>query len=323
MCTKVLTKGAFGVNIHLNLTRRGVFMIYTVTFNPAIDYVMRADSIFFGITNRSSAEELHFGGKGINVSVVLGNLGEETTSLGFVGGFTGEYLEKGLQSLGIKTDFVHLVGGITRINVKLKSDEETEINAKGPCITEDELHSLMEKLCKVKDGDTVILAGSIPASLPSDIYEKILESLDGRGVRFVVDAEGELLLKTLKYRPFLIKPNDFELSGIAGRELKSNADIENAARKLKDMGAVNVLVSLGADGAILIDEFGEIHRCSAPKISPVDTVGAGDSMVAGFLSGVKEGYGYALKLGIAAGSATAASAGLAKKEDIFKFFEMI
>ena len=298
-------------------------MIYTVTFNPAIDYVMRAESISLGKTNRSSAEELHFGGKGINVSAVLRELGEDSTSLGFVGGFTGEYLEKELKNLGIKTDFVHISGGNTRINVKLKSGEETEINAKGPDITEDELSALMGKLNGVKSGDTVILAGSIPSSLPSDIYEKILESLEGRGVRFVVDAEGELLLKALKYRPFLIKPNDFELSGIAGRELTSDEDIESAARKLKEMGAVNVLVSLGARGAVLIDEFGEKHRASAPKITPVDTVGAGDSMVAGFLSGVKNGYGYALKLGIASGSATAALVGLAKKEDIFKFFEII
>jgi len=298
-------------------------MIYTVTFNPAIDYVMRAESISLGKTNRSSAEELHFGGKGINVSVVLGNLGEDTTALGFVGGFTGEYLEKGLDNSGIKTDFVHISGGNTRINVKLKGTEETEINAKGPCITEDELSSLMDKLNAVKEGDTVVLAGSIPSSLPSDMYEKILESLGGRGARFVVDAEGELLLNTLKYRPFLIKPNDFELSAIAGRELKGDEDIEAAARKLKEMGAVNVLVSLGADGAMLIDEHGKTHRASAPKITPVDTVGSGDSMVAGFLSGVKNGYGYALKLGIAAGSATAATSGLAKKEDIFKFLELI
>ena len=298
-------------------------MIYTVTLNPAIDYVMRADSINFGATNRSGSEELHLGGKGINVSAVLVELDEESTALGFVGGFTGEYLENGLKSLGIKTDFVHISGGNTRINVKIKSEKETEINAKGPSVTESELSSLMDKLGGVKSGDTVILAGSVPSSLPSDIYEKILERLDGCGVRFVVDAEGALLLKSLKYRPFLIKPNLFELSQIAGRELKSDTDVENAARELQKMGAVNVLVSLGEGGAILIDENGKTHRASAPKIVPVDTVGSGDSMVAGFLSGVKNGYEYALKLGVAAGTATAASAGLAKKEDIFKFFEMI
>lgn len=298
-------------------------MIYTVTLNPAIDYVMRANSINLGETNRSSGEELHLGGKGINVSLVLRELDEESTALGFVGGFTGEYLENGLKSLGIKTDFVHISGGITRINVKLKSTRETEINAKGPSVTEDELSSLMEKLDGARSGDTVVLAGSVPSSLPSDIYENILESLDGRGVRFVVDAEGELLLRSLKYRPFLIKPNLFELSQISARELKDDADIEKAARELQKMGAVNVLVSLGEGGAILIDENGKMHRASAPKIPPVDTVGSGDSMVAGFLSGVKNGYEYALKLGVAAGTATAASAELAKKEDIFKFFEMI
>ena len=298
-------------------------MIYTVTFNPAIDYVMRADSVVLGKTNRSRSEEIYFGGKGINVSVILGELSEKTTALGFVGGFTGEYLEKGLSELGVKTDFVHLSSGITRINVKLKSGEETEINAKGPAVTEEELDSLLKKLEKIKEGDTVVLAGSIPSSLPSDVYEKILEILDGRGIRFAVDAEGELLLKTLKYRPFLIKPNNFELSQIVGRELKTDPEIEKAAKELKEMGAVNVLISLGAGGAMLIDEHGNTHKANAPKIAPVNTVGAGDSMVAGFLSGAKEGYGYALKLGIAAGSATAASAGLAKKEDIFKIFEMI
>ena len=298
-------------------------MIYTVTLNPAIDYVMRANSINLGETNRASGEELHLGGKGINVSAVLRELDEESTALGFVGGFTGEYLENGLKSLGIKTDFVHISSGITRINVKLKSTLETEINAKGPSVTEDELSSLMEKLDGARSGDTVILAGSVPSSLPSDIYENILKSLDGKGVRFVVDAEGELLLRSLKYRPFLIKPNLFELSQISARELKDDADIEKAARELQKMGAVNVLVSLGEGGAILIDENGKTHRAPAPKITPVDTVGSGDSMVAGFLSGVKNGYEYALKLGVAAGTATAASTGLAKKEDIFKFFEMI
>ena len=298
-------------------------MIYTVTLNPAIDYVMRANSINLGETNRSSGEELHLGGKGINVSAVLRELDEESTALGFVGGFTGEHLENGLKSLGIKTDFVHISGGITRINVKLKSTRETEINAKGPSVTEDELSSLMDKLGGARSGDTVVLAGSVPSSLPSDIYENILESLEGQGVRFVVDAEGELLLRSLKYRPFLIKPNLFELSQIAARELKDDADIEKAARELQKMGAVNVLVSLGEGGAILIDENGKTHRASAPKITPVDTVGSGDSMVAGFLAGAKNGYEYALKLGVAAGTATAASAELAKKEAIFKFFEMI
>ena len=298
-------------------------MIYTVTLNPAIDYVMRANSINFGETNRSVGEELHLGGKGINVSAVLRELSEESTALGFVGGFTGKYLEEGLESSGIKTDFVHISGGNTRINVKIKSKNETEINAKGPSVTEDELSSLMDKLDKAKSGDTVILAGSVPSSLPADIYEKILESLDGHGVRFVVDAEGELLLKSLKYRPFLIKPNLFELSQIAGRELKDDADIECTARELQKMGAVNILVSLGEGGALLLDECGKTYRARAPKIAPIDTVGSGDSMVAGFLSGVKNGYGYALKLGIAAGSATAASVGLAKKEDIFKLFEII
>ena len=298
-------------------------MIYTLTLNPAIDYVMRADSISLGMTNRSRSEELYFGGKGINVSVILSELDEDTTALGFVGGFTGDFLEKGLNDIGIKTDFVRLSKGITRINVKLKSGEETEINAKGPMVTEDELASLMAKLDKVKSGDTVVLAGSVPSSLPSDIYEKILAALDGRGARVAVDAEGELLLKSLKYRPFLIKPNNFELAQIEGRALESDADIERAARKLQDMGAVNVLVSLGGDGAMLIDEHGEVHKAHAPKITPVNTVGAGDSMVAGFLSGAKEGYGYALGLGIASGSATAASADLAKKEEIFRLFEMI
>ena len=291
-------------------------MIYTVTFNPAIDYVMQSGEITLGKTNRSSCEEIHFGGKGINLSLVLSELGKDTTALGFVAGFTGDALEKAVEKMGIKTDFIHLKSGNTRINVKLKGEKETEINGSGPNIEAEELEALFEKLESLKSGDTLVLAGSIPASLPNDIYGQIAKFIQKKGVRLVVDATGELLLNALEYHPFLIKPNKQELEEVAKMELKTEKDIILAATDLKNMGAENVLVSLGAEGALLVAGDSKVYKKSAFKVTAVNTVGSGDSMIAGFLAGLDKGYEYALKLGAAAGAATAALSGLATKEKI-------
>lgn len=292
-------------------------MVYTVTFNPAIDYVVHIGEMKPGATNRSEREEMYFGGKGINVSVVLRELGIPSIALGFTAGFTGEAIEKGLADMGIDTDFVHLENGNSRINVKIKSTEETEINGQGPHIDNKAIDALFKKLDKLSEGDTLILAGSIPSSLPSDIYEQIIAKLFEKNIKTVVDATKDLLLNVLKYRPFLVKPNNFELGEMFGTELKNDADIEKYARKLQDMGAVNVLISMAGDGAMLIDEQGKKHRCGVCKGTVKNSVGAGDSMVAGFIAGLLNGdYEYALKLGTAAGGATAFSDGLAAKEII-------
>lgn len=290
-------------------------MIYTVTFNPAIDYVIHMETMKIGATNRSRREELYFGGKGINVSIVLKELGIASVALGFIAGFTGEAIEQGLADMGITTDFVRLGKGNSRINVKVKAGEETELNCQGPDIDEKAIGALFEKLNALQDGDTIVLAGSIPASLPSDIYERILQHISGKNIRVVVDATKELLLNVLKYKPFLIKPNNHELGELFGVELKTEEEIEQYAGKLKTMGAQNVLVSMAGDGALLIDAEGELHRCGVCKGTVKNSVGAGDSMVAGFLAGAWNGdYDYALKLGTAAGGATAFSDGLATKE---------
>lgn len=292
-------------------------MVYTVTFNPAIDYVVHTGEMKLGATNRSEKEEMYFGGKGINVSIVLRELGIGSKALGFTAGFTGEAIEKGLSEMGIDADFVRLKNGNSRINVKIKSTEETELNGQGPDIDEAAINALFAKLDKLSDGDTLILAGSIPSSLPSDIYEKILGRLSGRNIKTVVDATKDLLLNVLKYKPFLVKPNNHELGEMFGVELKTDEEIEKYARKLQEMGAVNVLISMAGDGAMLIDEYGKMHRCGVCKGTVKNSVGAGDSMVAGFTAGSLKGdYEYALKLGTAAGGATAFSDGLAEKAKI-------
>lgn len=292
-------------------------MIYTVTFNPAVDLVVHPDELKNGATNRSKSEEIYFGGKGINVSLVLKELGIKSRALGFVAGFTGEAIENSLVERGIDADFVHLEKGFSRINVKIKSGEETELNGRGPQIPKKALQELLEKLDKIEDGDTLVLAGSIPADLPEDIYEKILERLSARKIRAVVDATKKLLLNVLKYKPFLVKPNNHELGEMFGVELKTVDEIIEHARKLQEMGAVNVLVSMAGNGAVLLDEHGKTHVCGACKGRVKNSVGAGDSMVAGFIAGCENGYEYALKLGTAAGGATAFSDGIAKKEEIF------
>jgi len=301
-------------------------MIYTVTFNPAIDYIVRMDAkLVSGMTNRSVGEEYYIGGKGINVSTVLRNLGFDSTALGFIAGFTGDAIEHGLACRGIPSDFIHLPGGVSRINVKLKFEQETEINAQGPVIPDTALQELFIKLGNLEKGDILILAGSIPGSLPSDVYEQILSRLNNRGILFVVDATGQLLQKILKYHPFLIKPNKHELGELFGQVLSSDEEIIFYAKELQKLGAGNVLVSMAGDGAILVTEEGTCHRIAALPGKVKNSVGAGDSMVAGFLAGYLETKDYetALKMGTAAGSATAFSDDLATGDDIRRAFALL
>ena len=293
-------------------------MIYTLTFNPAIDYVISIDELKHGEVNRSSGDTYRYGGKGINVSSVLTELGVENTALGFVGGFTGEALENGLNERGIKTDFVHLDDGITRINVKIKTGEETDINGQGPDIPEEKMQELTEKLQKLKKGDYLVISGSVPDSLPVDIYEQVLETLEGRGIEYVIDTRANLLTGVLKYRPFFIKPNRKELEEMAGFRIEHDEDVVRGARQLQNQGARNVIVSLGKEGAYMLCETGETLRMNSVPLKERCSVGAGDSLVAGFLAGYISGgnFRYALKQGVAAGAATACTGALATADSI-------
>lgn len=299
-------------------------MVYTVTFNPAVDYVVHTDQMNIGMTNRSNYEQIYFGGKGINVSLVLAQLDIPSVALGFVAGFTGEAIEQGIKAKGVKTDFVHLKNGFSRINVKIKSYAETELNGQGPDISQADIAELYKKLDKLQDEDTLVLAGSIPKSLPDDIYENILERLKGKKIKVVVDATKDLLLNVLKFKPFLVKPNNHELGEMFGVRLGTQDEVVTYAKKLKQMGAENVLVSMAGDGAVLIDQNGKVHVCGVCQGKVKNSVGAGDSMVAGFIAGSVEGdFDYALKLGTATGGATAFSDDLAKKDDIFALLEQL
>lgn len=292
-------------------------MIYTVTLNPALDYVVQIDNFEAGKINRNKKENIYYGGKGINVSCILNELDIKSTALGFIANFTGKALDDGLSKSGIITDFIEVEKGMTRINVKLKSNEETEINGMGPVIEEKDFCVLLSKLHKLGAGDWIVLSGSIPSCMQSDTYERIIESLDS-AVNIVVDAEKDLLLKVLKFHPFLIKPNNIELAQMFGVEIDNEEDIVFYARKLQALGARNVLISMAGDGAVLVDENSDVHKLGVAKGEVVNSVGAGDSMVAGFLAGyIKEkDYEYALKLGTACGGATAFHSGLATKEQI-------
>lgn len=276
-----------------------------------------------GEINRTTHEAVYPGGKGNNVSVILSNLGHSSKALGFTAGFTGEALENMLKEFGCDTAFIRLPEGSTRINVKINAGEETEINGQGPVITEEAQQALFEQLDALKEEDILVLAGSIPNTLPSDIYERILEHLQGRGIHFVVDATKDLLLKVLKYHPFLIKPNNHELGEMFGVTLKNRDEIVAYAKKLQEMGAENVLVSMAGDGAILLTEDGVIYEAKPPKGKVLNSVGAGDSMVAGFLTGyLNTGeYEKAFRLGVVTGSATAFQYWLATKEDIVALME--
>ena len=294
-------------------------MIYTVTFNPSLDYIVRLDSFTAGEINRVNYEQVLAGGKGINVSIVLQNLGQKSTALGFLAGFTGEEIKSQLSGFGVKSDFVQLKKGFSRINVKAKAESETEINGQGPDISEAEREQLFQQLDKLTADDTLVLAGSIPKTLPDDIYQKIMARLNGKGIRIIVDAEKKLLLNVLQYHPFLIKPNNHELGDMFGVTLTSDEEILTYARKLQEKGAQNVLISMAGDGAILLTADGKSYKSPAPKGKLINSVGAGDSMVAGFITGYAESNGNfekAFHMGVATGSASAFSENLATRPEV-------
>ena len=300
-------------------------MIYTVTLNPSIDYVIKVDKLTTGNINRVNEEHVYPGGKGINVTRILKSLDNDNIALGFVSGFTGDYIINSLQELNLKSDFIKVKEGFTRINVKVKSEEETEINGQGPKISEEELNQFYKVIDKLVDGDILILSGSIPSCLDERLYESIMKKVEDRDIKVIVDATKNLLLNVLKYKPFLIKPNNHELAEMFNVELNSTEDVVFYARKLKEMGAQNVLISMGKDGALLVTENDEVFASSVAKGEVVNSVGAGDSMVAGFIAGYLKSNSYeeALRLGAASGGATAFSSGLATREFIDKLVDEI
>ena len=293
-------------------------MIYTVTFNPSLDYIVRVDDMRLGQINRTSYEQLLPGGKGINVSIVLGNLGHASRALGFVAGVTGEAFESLLAASGVDHDLVRVAEGFTRINAKIKSAAETELNGQGPCITEADVEKLYAKLDVLGEGDVLVISGSVPNTLPGDMYERIMARLDGRGVRIVVDAERDLLTRVLPYGPFLVKPNNIELGDIFGVELRTREEVVPYAQKLRERGAQNVLVSMAGEGGVLIDADGAVHQSPAARGTVVNSVGAGDSSVAGFIAGYLEtgSYETAFHMGLSAGSASAFSDHLATRAEV-------
>lgn len=300
-------------------------MIYTITFNPSLDYIMKVKNFEEGETNRSYQEEIYPGGKGFNVSTVLQRLGFENTALGFIAGFTGNEIKEQLKKRGFNLDLCTLDKGISRINVKMKGQKETEINGNGPIISDAKLEELLTKLDHLQTGDTLILAGSIPSTLPNDIYEVIMKRLSDKEVKIIVDATDELLLKVLPYHPFLIKPNQRELEDIFKTKIDNQDEIIYYARKLQEKGALNVLVSLGKDGALLVSKDNHVYNCNSAKGKLINSVGSGDSMVAGFLAGYLKDKSYqeAIRLGSACGGATAFSADLATKEMIEQVYQQI
>ena len=300
-------------------------MIYTVTFNPSLDYIVSVEDFKLGLTNRTSSELILPGGKGINVSTVLGNLGIENTALGFLAGFTGKEIVRRLEEMGVASDFIEIKEGVSRINLKLKSIDGTEINGSGPVISPEDVEKLMEKLEKLGEGDVLFLAGSIPTSMPDDMYQKIMAKLDGKGVMIVVDATRDLLMNVLAYHPFLIKPNNHELGEIFDVELLTRKSVVPYAKKLQEKGARNVLVSMAGEGAVLVAEDGSVYDAPAPKGELKNGVGAGDSMVAGFMAGwmEKQEYRHAFHMGVASGSASAFSENLATKEEIAGVYQQV
>lgn len=284
-------------------------MIYTVTFNPALDFIVGVDDLRLGEVNRTSYEKILPGGKGINVSIVLGNLGHASVALGFAAGFTGREIQKRTEAYGVTCDFIQVAQGLSRINVKIKAGQESEINGQGPKITSYDVEALFAKLDTLSSGDVLVISGSIPNTMPDDIYERIMERLAGCGIRIVVDAARELLTNVLPYRPWLIKPNNHELGEIYGVELKTRASVVPYAKSLQERGAANVLVSMAGEGAVLVAEDGSVESEPAPQGKVVNSVGAGDSMVAGFLAGYLEKHNYhdAFRMGVACGSASAFS----------------
>lgn len=300
-------------------------MIYTVTFNPSLDYIISVKEFVLGKTNRTTAEQMLPGGKGINVSTVLTNLGVDNVALGFVAGFTGREIERMAKESGITCDFITLENGCSRINVKMKDFDGTEINGVGPVIDEEAIAQLMNQLNQLQEGDTVVLAGSIPSCMSDSIYRDIMSELKDKGIHFIVDATQNLLLNVLEFHPFLIKPNNHELGEIFGVKLKTRESVVPYAKSLQEMGARNVLVSMAGEGAVLLDEEQNVYMLPAPKGTLVNAVGAGDSMVAGFLAGwtEKQDYKHAFQMAVAAGSASAFSEVLATKEDVHGIYSSI
>ena len=300
-------------------------MIYTVTFNPSLDYIVSVEDFRLGVTNRTSSELILPGGKGLNVSMVLGNLGIHNTALGFVAGFTGAEIARRAEEMGVKSDFITIGSGISRINLKLKSIDGTEINGCGPVIGASEIKELLEKLDVLAQGDILVLAGSIPSSMPDDMYKQIMERLSGRGVMVVVDATKDLLVKVLSYHPFLVKPNNHELSEIFKTTLTTREEVVPYAKRLKEMGAENVLVSMAGSGAVFVSGDGSVYSVPAPQGTLRNGVGAGDSMVAGFIAGwmEKKDYRHAFYMGVSAGSASAFSDFLATGEEIKRVYRQI
>lgn len=293
-------------------------MIFTVTFNPSLDYIVRVDEMRLGTINRTNYEQLLPGGKGINVSIVLGNLGHPSRALGFSAGVTGVALEKLLADAGVDADLVHVKEGFTRINAKVKAVEETELNGQGPRIAPEDVDALFSKLDVLGQDDTLVISGSVPNTLPSDMYEQVMERLAGHGVRIVVDAERDLLTRVLLYRPFLVKPNNHELGDIFGVTLKTRDEVVPYARRMQEMGAQNVLVSMAGEGGVLVAADGQVYQSPAAQGTVVNSVGAGDSCVAGFLAGLMEtgSYQTAFRMGLAAGSASAFSDHLATRPEV-------
>ncbi len=294
-------------------------MIYTVTFNPSLDYIVRVDHFKTGVVNRTTYENILPGGKGINVSIVLRNMGHDSKALGFMAGFTGREIEARLRAFGVTSDFIEIQNGMSRINVKMKSDEESEVNGQGPDISAEDIERLYEKLDHLQKGDILVISGSIPNTLPDDIYERIMRRLDGRGIEIVVDATRDLLLNVLKYHPFLIKPNNHELGEMFNVTLITREEVVPYARKLQERGARNVLISMAGEGAVFISEKGDVLESPAPKGTVVNSVGAGDSMVAGFLTGYIESsgdYANAFRMGVCTGSASAFSPDLATRAEV-------
>lgn len=301
------------------MTRReGYKVIYTVTFNPSLDYIVSVKDFRPGMTNRTSSELMLAGGKGINVSIVLGNLGIKSTALGFIAGFTGDEIVRRLHNGGINSEFIKINDGISRINIKLKSIDGTEINGQGPHIDSSHIEQLMNRLRRLESGDVLVLAGSIPAGISDNIYKDIMDMLKDKGVQIVVDATSRLLTNVLEYNPFFIKPNQHELGDIFNVTLNTQEEVIPYALELKKMGAVNVCVSMGGKGAIPVADDGNVYKAKAPDGILKNSVGAGDSLVAGFLSGwiEKKDYEYAFRKGVATGSASAFSERLATNGEV-------
>lgn len=306
--------------------KRGKYaMIYTITFNPSLDYIVEVDNFQLGSVNRTTKENLLCGGKGINVSIVLRNLDVDSKALGFVAGFTGKEIINRVNDFGVKNDFIEVQDGYSRINFKMKSNEESEVNGNGPTILTEDVAKLMKQLEVLQKGDMLVLSGSIPSSLPNNIYQQIMLELEDQGIDFVVDATGDLLMKSLEYNPFLIKPNNHELAEMFHVKLNTKEDIICYAKKLQQLGARNVLISMAGDGAILVDENRKVYYTSAPKGKVVNSVGAGDSMVAGFVAGYNKNRDYldAFKMGVATGSASAFSKDLATKKEVEKILSTL